>query len=93
LILGLGAIYLGIKRDVFEHYKSFYIMTLKLQHPFTLIVAGPNSCGKSKLVIRLIECREPLCDIVFDNIVWCHSENKAPHHLKNVSFVKDVPDF
>jgi len=68
-------------------------MTLKLQHPFTLIVAGPSSCGKSTFVIRLIECREQLCDVVYDNIVWCHSENNAPHHLKNVSFVKGVPDF
>jgi hypothetical protein len=25
--------------------------------------------------------------------VCCHSENNAPHHLKNVSFVKSVPDF
>ena len=23
----------------------------------------------------------------------CHSENNGPHHLKNVSFVKGVPDF
>ena len=68
-------------------------MTLKLQHPFTLIVAGPSSCGKSTFVIRLIECREQLCDVVYDTIVWCHSENNAPHHLKNVSFVKGVPDF
>ena len=67
-------------------------MTLKLQYPFTLIVAGPISCGKSTLVIRLIDCREQLCD-VYDNIVWCHSENNAPHHLKNVSFVKGEPDF
>ena len=68
-------------------------MTLKLQHPFTLIVAGPSCCGKSTFVIRLLECREQLCDIVFENIVWCHSENNAPHQLKNVSFVKGVPDF
>ena len=67
-------------------------MTLKLQHPITLIVAGPSSCGKSTFVIRLLECREQLCDIVHQNIVWCHSENNAPHHLKNVSFVKGVPD-
>ena len=66
---------------------------MKLQHPFTLIVAGPSSCGKSTFVIRLIECREQLCDVVYDTIVWCHSENNAPHHLKNVSFVKGVPDF
>ena len=68
-------------------------MTLKLQHPFTLIVAGPSSCGKSTFVIKLLECREQLCDVVFENIVWCHSENNAPHHLKNVTFVKGVPDF
>ena len=68
-------------------------MTLKLQHPFTLIVAGPSSCGKSTFVIKLLECREQLCDVVFENIVWCHSENNAPHNLKNVTFAKGVPDF
>jgi hypothetical protein len=36
---------------------------------------------------------EQLCDIVFENIVWCHSENNAPYYLKNVSLVKGVPDF
>jgi hypothetical protein len=30
---------------------------------------------------------------VFQNIVWCHCENNAPHHLQDVSFVKGVPDF
>jgi len=68
-------------------------MTLKLQHPFTLIVPGPRSCGKSTFVIRMLECKEQLCDIVFKNIVWCHSENNAPSYLKDVSFVKCVPDF
>jgi predicted AAA+ superfamily ATPase len=68
-------------------------MTLKLQHPFTLIVAGPRSCGKSTFVIRLLEYREQLRDIVFENFVWCHSEKNAPHHLKNVLFVKVVSDF
>ena len=68
-------------------------MTLKLEHPFTLIVEGPSSCGKSKFVIRLLVCTEQLCDIVFENIVWCHNKNYDTHHLKNVSFVKGVPDF
>jgi hypothetical protein len=68
-------------------------MTHKLQHPFTLIVAGPSACDKSTPVIKLIECREQLCDTVYKNIVWCDSENNAPHHLKDVSFVKGAPDF
>ena len=57
-------------------------MTLKLKHPFTLIVAGPSGCGKSTFIIQLLECREQLCDIAFENIVWGHSENNAHHHLK-----------
>ena len=65
---------------------------MKLQQPFKFIVAGPSSCGKSTFVIRLLDCRAQLCDIVFQNIEWCHSENNAPHHLKNVSFFKGVPD-
>jgi hypothetical protein len=40
-----------------------------------------------------LECWEQLCDVGFENIVWCHSENNAPHHLKNVTFVKGVLDF
>jgi len=86
-------IYLFTNRGALTHHNSFHSVTLKLQHPFTRIVAGPSSCGKSTFVIRLLECSEQLCDIVFTNIVLCYSENNAPHHLKNVTFVKGVPDF
>ena len=68
-------------------------MMLKLQLPFTLVVAEPSSCGKSTFVIRLLEHTEQLCDIVFKNTVRCHSKDNAPHHLKDVYFVKGVPDF
>jgi len=30
---------------------------------------------------------------LFTNIVWCHSESNAMHHLKIVTFFKDIPDF
>ena len=75
------------------HSSLIYSMTLNLQHPFTVIVAGPSGCGKSTFVITLLEWSEQLFDIVFENIVQSHNENNAPHHLKNVSFVKGVPDF
>ena len=49
----------------------------------------PNRCrpsryGKSTFVLRLLECREKLSDIVIKNIVCCHSENNALNHMKNV---------
>jgi len=49
--------------------------------------------GSFQFVIRLLEFREQLCDIVFENMVWCHSENNASDYLKSASFVKRVPDF
>ena len=68
-------------------------MTLKLQHSFPLNVDGPSTCGKSTFVIRLLECWEQFCDMAFKNIVWCHNEKNAPDHLRNVSFVKGVPEY
>jgi hypothetical protein len=68
-------------------------MTLKLKHPFTLIVGGQKACGKSIFVIKLIEGRKQLCDTVYKIVVWRHSENNAPHDLKDVSFVKGFLDF
>ena len=46
--------YISINRNVITHYNSFCSMTLKLQHPFTLFLDGPSSCGKSAFVIRLL---------------------------------------
>ena len=67
-------------------------MTFNMQYSFTLIVVGPGSCGKYTFVIRLLECKDLLGNIVFANILWWHSENNAPQHLKNVSLVIGVPD-
>ena len=30
---------------------------------------------------------------MFENIVWCHNEYNAPHHLKNTSFLNGLQDF
>ena len=75
------------------HFTSSWIMILKMQHPFALIVSGSSSCGKPTFLIRLLECKKQIFDIVFKNVVCCHSENNAPYHMKNVSFVKGVPNF
>jgi len=64
-------------------------MTLKLQHPFTQIVAETSVGGKSTSVIRHLECREKTCVIMFENIVWHHSENNAPRHLKAYHLLKE----
>jgi hypothetical protein len=66
-------------------------MTFKLQHSFTLIVGGPKACGKSTFVIRMLECRGSFvteCMGILSGV----SENNVPRHVKDVSFLKGIPD-
>lgn len=68
---------------------------LRLKHPFTCIIAGPTSSGKSVFVERLLTSGEKLLDTTFEEIVWCYSE----WHPKNLSvqgkvrFHKGLVDF
>lgn len=49
-------------------------MDLRWKHPFTCIVAGPTSSGKSFFVIKLLNNRVKNIDTEFDEIDWCFSE-------------------
>ena len=62
-----------------------------MEHPFTCIVSGPTKSGKTTFVINLIENREKLIDTHIEKIVWCCSEHQP--NIKNVSFIKGLPDF
>ena len=71
-------------------------MTVNIQHPLALIVAGRNAYGKSTFVIRMLKCREQLCDTVYKNIVWYYSEKthritcKTFHLLKAYQILKTL---
>jgi len=47
-------------------------MSLAFKHPFTAIVAGPTSCGKTRFVFRLIEYASRMIDPPPDKIVYCY---------------------
>ena len=49
-------------------------MSLAFKHPFTAIVAGPTSCGKTRFVFRLIEHASRMIDPPPDKIVYCYGE-------------------
>lgn len=64
---------------------------MKLQHPFTCIVAGPSGCGKSSLVKSIID--ENIVEPKPDKILWLYAEDQPLYHtVKNVEFVQGVPD-
>ena len=65
---------------------------MKLQHPYTCIIAGPSGCGKTTLVKQLIDLNaiEPRPD----KIMWCYAEDQPLYRsLKHrVEFIQGVPE-
>jgi hypothetical protein len=49
-------------------------MDLRLKHPFTAVVAGPTSCGKSVFVENVIRKTTEVVDTIFSDILWCYSK-------------------
>ena len=60
----------------------------RLQGPFTMIVAGPTSCGKSQLVLDLIKNADTLIHPRVKDITYCYSQWQPAfdRHQGRVSF-------
>lgn len=56
-------------------------MLLKLNHPFTLLLAGPSGCGKTTFVCELLTDLHDNIDTVIHKIHWCYSEANAKPSL------------
>ena len=68
-------------------------MDPRLKHPFTCVVAGPSSSGKTQFVFRLIRHADRLVDPPPEKIVYCYGEFQ-PSFLEftQVEFHKGLPD-
>jgi hypothetical protein len=67
-------------------------MDLRCKHPFSKIVSGPSSAGKSVYVVRLLQSGLKNIDTEFDEILWCYSEwhPKLTGLKGNISFNKGL---
>jgi hypothetical protein len=52
---------------------------MKWQHPFTCIIAGPTSCGKSVFVSKFLRNLEVMVDVKITEIIWCFGESQPLH--------------
>lgn len=52
-------------------------MDVRLQHPFTAIIAGPTSSGKSWFIKRLLKEMKLLINGNIDEIIYCIPEGQA----------------
>ncbi|GFW91804.1 uncharacterized protein TNCV_3400641 [Trichonephila clavipes] len=64
--------------------------SLKLVHPFTLILAGPSGSGKRQFVKKLIENK--MIKPSPKNIIWCYGVYQALYEeLPNIFFHEGIP--
>jgi len=68
-------------------------MTLKWQHPYTLIIAGPSSCGKYTFVVILLVCGDNFFTLCLKILCGVMLKATPQNHLKIVSFPECVQDF
>ncbi|GFY45942.1 uncharacterized protein TNIN_205971 [Trichonephila inaurata madagascariensis] len=64
--------------------------SLKLVHPFTLILAGPSGSSKSQFVKKLIENK--MIKPFPKKIVWCYGVYQTLYEeMSNISFHEGIP--
>lgn len=49
-------------------------MTLPFEHPFTAMICGPTSCGKTQFVKKCVQNLNYVCDTRFDRILFYYAE-------------------
>lgn len=66
-----------------------------LQHPFTMIVAGPTKVGKTEWTKQLVKNAAQMIEPPPKRIIWCYTEwQKGYRSLEGlVDFSDGVPDF
>ena len=71
-------------------------MDTRWKHPFTCMVAGPTSCGKTEFVSRLLRHAQEKIDPPPDKVLWFYGEwQDAYAKLKDelqVEFIEGLPD-
>jgi hypothetical protein len=72
---------------------------VRLKSPFTAVVTGPTSSGKTRLLLRLIESSDSVCTQPPIEIIYCYGEwqpnfetiNNVTFHEGMIDIDKEIP--
>ena len=76
------------------------VQSILFQHLCNIFITGPNGCGKTEFVHKLIDCRKDLFNIVPERVVWCYKEWQQTYSLMQekinsqfelIKFVEGIP--
>ena len=84
---------LPINRRARTRHKSVVVMSLTFKHPFTGMVVGPTSCGKTRFVFRLIDNAVSMLQPPPSKIMYCYGEYQQLFcRYPQVIFHEGLPD-
>lgn len=68
-------------------------MTVKWCHPYTAILAGPTSCGKSSFVEKFLHYINEMCDTSFYEIIYCLPDDQPiEEYFSKFTVIRGVPE-
>lgn len=68
-------------------------MTVKWQHPYTAILAGPTSCGKSTFIKKFLHHIKEMCDTVFHEIIYClPDDHPIDAYFEKFTVIRGIPE-
>ena len=79
-------------------YAKNCLEEFKFRHPFTAIVCGMTSSGKTEFTSRLLKNWKQLIkiDTSFLNVLWCYSESESVKNISisntRVNYFKGIPN-
>lgn len=68
-------------------------MDPRWKHPFSAIISGPSSSGKTQFVVKFINNLQSMSDTPFKEIIWHYGVYKPKNLNVPVSFKEGLPDF
>lgn len=68
-------------------------MDLRWKHPFTAIIAGPTSCGKSFFIKKFLSEIETMIDVNISEIIYCLPQNQpVDREFTRYKVSRGIPD-
>lgn len=65
---------------------------LPLQHPATVLIAGPSRAGKTCFVNKLLKHKDKMFTVKFNEIVWCYGGAVPNITVPNIKFYHGIPE-
>lgn len=68
-------------------------MTVKWCHPYTAILAGPTSCGKSTFVKKFLTHINEMSDTIFHEIIYCLPDDQPiDKYFTKFTVIRGIPE-